>query len=168
THDGGHPGRPAGRIGQRPRPRHLGRRRALPGAAHRFRSWAPARRGDATDRRAHRGEDARVPRRTARERARAQHRVAGGGPTNVTTALQRTVLVVCRNLTEAPRLYPADVDGSMAVVIITVGWPMTAAQSSAVDQALELARERRVVFDAFLVGSIAESLDVVDARDRVL
>ena len=86
----------------------------------------------------------------------------------MTTALQRTVLVVCRNLTEAPRLYPADVDGSMAVVIITVGWPMTAAQSSAVDQALELARERRVVFDAFLVGSIAEALDVVDARDRVL
>ena len=82
----------------------------------------------------------------------------------MTTALQRTVLVVCRNLTEAPRLYPADVDGSMAVVIITVGWPMT----TAVDQALELARERRVVFDAFLVGSIAEALDVVDARDRVL
>ena len=56
----------------------------------------------------------------------------------------------------------------MAVVIITVGWPMTSAQSSAVDQALELARERRVVFDAFLVGSIAEALDVVDTRDRVL
>lgn len=86
----------------------------------------------------------------------------------MTTALQRTVLVVCRSLTEAPRLYPADVDGSMAVVVITVGWPMTAAQSSAVDQALEVARERRVVFDAFLVGSIAQGLEVVDTRDRVL
>jgi NAD(P)H-hydrate repair Nnr-like enzyme with NAD(P)H-hydrate dehydratase domain len=86
----------------------------------------------------------------------------------VTTALQRTVLVVGRHVAEAPRLYPADVDGSMAVVVITVGWPMTAAQSNAVDQALELARERRVVFDAFLVGSITEGLEVVDTRDRVL
>jgi hypothetical protein len=86
----------------------------------------------------------------------------------VTTALQRTVLVVCRNATEPPRLYSADVEGSMAVVVVTVGWPMTAAQSRAVDHALELARERRVVFDAFLVRSIAEGLEIVETRDRVL
>jgi hypothetical protein len=52
--------------------------------------------------------------------------------------------------------------------VITVGWPVTPAQSMAVEQALALARERRVVFDAFLVGSIAEGLEVVDTRDRVL
>ena len=86
----------------------------------------------------------------------------------MTTALQRTVLVVCRHLVEAPRLHPEDLDGSMAVVIITVGWPMTPAQSTVVDQALALAREHRIVFDAFLVSSIAEGLDVVDTRDRVL
>jgi hypothetical protein len=37
-----------------------------------------------------------------------------------------------------------------------------------VDQALALARERRVVFDALLVASMEEGLDVVDTRDRVL
>jgi hypothetical protein len=86
----------------------------------------------------------------------------------VTTALQRTVLVMGRHVTEAPQLYPGDIAGSMAVVVITVGWPITPAQSTAVERALELARERRVVFDAFLVGSIAEGLEVVDTRDRVL
>jgi hypothetical protein len=86
----------------------------------------------------------------------------------VTTALQRTVLVVCRKSTEAPRLYPDDLDGSMGVVVITVGWPMTPVQSSVVEQALEIARERQMVFDAFLAGSIAEGLEVVDTRDRVL
>jgi len=86
----------------------------------------------------------------------------------VTTALQRTVLVVGRHVTEAPRLYAEDVEGSIALVVITVGWPLTPAQSAAVDQSLALAREHRVVFDAHLVGSIAEGLDVVDGRDRVL
>jgi hypothetical protein len=86
----------------------------------------------------------------------------------VTTALQRTVLVVGRHLAEAPRLYPDDLSGSMAVVVITVGWPITPAQSAAVDQALALAREHKVVFDAFLVSSIGEGLEVVDTRDRVL
>jgi len=86
----------------------------------------------------------------------------------VTTALQRTVLVMGRNVDDAPILYPDDVAGSIAVVVITVGWPLTPAQSAAVDQALALARDHRVMFDAFLVGSIAEGLDVVDGRDRVL
>jgi hypothetical protein len=86
----------------------------------------------------------------------------------VTTALQRTVLVVCRKLTDPPQLYPDDLDGSMGVVIITVGWPMTPVQSTVVEQALEIARERKMAFDAFLVGSIAEGLEVVDTRDRVL
>jgi hypothetical protein len=56
----------------------------------------------------------------------------------------------------------------MAVVVITVGWPLTPTQSGVVDQALALARERRVVFDALLVASTEEGLDVVDTRDRVL
>jgi hypothetical protein len=86
----------------------------------------------------------------------------------VTTALQRTVLIVGRNATDPPQLYPDDVDGSMAVVVITVGWPLTPTQSGVVDQALALARERRVVFDALLVASMEEGLDVVDMRDRVL
>jgi hypothetical protein len=86
----------------------------------------------------------------------------------VTTALQRTVLVVGRNVREAPSLYAEDVAGSIAIVVITVGWPLTPAQSAAVDQGLALARDHRVVFDALLVGSIAEGLDVVDGRDRVL
>jgi hypothetical protein len=86
----------------------------------------------------------------------------------VTTALQRTVLIVGRNATDPPQLYPDDVDGSMAVVVITVGWPLTPTQSGVVDQALALARERRVVFDALLVASTEEGLDVVDTRDRVL
>jgi hypothetical protein len=86
----------------------------------------------------------------------------------VTTALQRTVLVMGRNVDDAPILYPDDVAGSIAVVVITVGWPLTPAQSAAVDQALALARDHRVMFDAFLVGSIAQGLDVVDGRDRVL
>lgn len=86
----------------------------------------------------------------------------------MTTALQRTVLVVCRNVSEAPQLYPDDIDGSMAVVVITVGWPVTPVQATVVDEALAVARQRRVVFDAFLVRSIAEGLEVVDTRDRVL
>jgi len=86
----------------------------------------------------------------------------------VTTALQRTVLVMGHNVASTPMLYPDDVAGSIAVVVITVGWPITPAQSAAVDQALSLAREHRVMFDAFLVGSIAQGLDVVDGRDRVL
>ena len=86
----------------------------------------------------------------------------------MTTALQRTVLVVGRHVAEAPRLYPDDVSGSIAVVVITVGLPLTPAQSAALDQSLALAREHRIVFDAFLVGSIAEGLEVVDTRDRVL
>lgn len=86
----------------------------------------------------------------------------------MTTALQRTVLIVGRNETDPPQLYPDDVAGSMAVVVITVGWPLTPAQSIVVDQALALARDRRVVFDACLVASMAEGLDVIDTRDRVL
>ena len=86
----------------------------------------------------------------------------------MTTALQRTVLVVGRHVTEAPRLEAEDIAGSMAVVVITVGWPLTTAQSLTVEQGLTLAREQHVVFDAFLVASIAEGLDIVDGRDRVL
>ena len=86
----------------------------------------------------------------------------------MTTALQRTVLIVGRNAADPPQLYPDDVTGSMAVVVITVGWPLTPTQSAVVDQALALARDRRVVFDALLVASMEEGLDVVDTRDRVL
>jgi NAD(P)H-hydrate repair Nnr-like enzyme with NAD(P)H-hydrate dehydratase domain len=86
----------------------------------------------------------------------------------VTTALQRTVLVLGSRAIEAPRLYPDDVDGSMTLVVIAVGWPLTAAQQQAVEAARGLAREHSIVFDAQLVGSLAEASEIVSARDRVL
>ena len=86
----------------------------------------------------------------------------------MTTALQRTVLVVGRNAAETPVLYPDDVAGSIAVVVVAIGWPLTPAQSAAVDRALALACDQQLTFDAFLVGSIEQGLDVVDRRDRVL
>jgi hypothetical protein len=86
----------------------------------------------------------------------------------VTTALQRTVLVLGRKAPEPALLFPDDVDGSMAVVVIALGWPLTDAQTQAVDHALALARERALVFDAILASSVDEGLAVVAARDRVL
>ena len=86
----------------------------------------------------------------------------------MTTALQRTVLVLGRKAPEAAILFPDDVDGSMAIVVIALGWPLTDAQTQAVDRALALARERALVFDAILASSVEEGLAVVAARDRVL
>jgi len=54
----------------------------------------------------------------------------------VTTALQRTVLVLGRRAPDPALLFPDDVDGSMAVVVIAIGWPLTDAQTQAVDHAL--------------------------------
>jgi hypothetical protein len=65
-------------------------------------------------------------------------------------------------------LFPDDVDGSMTVVVIALGWPLTDAQTKAVDQARALARERALVFDAILASSVDEGLAIVAARDRVL
>jgi hypothetical protein len=36
------------------------------------------------------------------------------------------------------------------------------------DEALALAREHAIVFDAILAGSVAEGVEIVAARDRVL
>ena len=86
----------------------------------------------------------------------------------MTTSLQRTVLVLGRKAPEPAQLFPDDVDGSMALVVIALGWPLTAAQTEAVDRALALARAHALVFDAILAGSLEEGLGVVAARDRVL
>ena len=56
----------------------------------------------------------------------------------------------------------------MTLVVITVGWPLTAAQQQAVEAARGLAREHGIVFDAILVGSLDEGLETVSTRDRVL
>jgi hypothetical protein len=86
----------------------------------------------------------------------------------VTTALQRTVLVLGPRATESTHLYPDDIDGSMTLVVVAVGWPLTPAQQQAVESARALAREQGIVFDALLVGSFDEGLEAVSARDRVL
>jgi len=86
----------------------------------------------------------------------------------VTTALQRTVLVLGPRATEPTQLYPDDVDGSMTLVVVVVGWPLTSEQQRAVESARALARDQGIVFDALLVGSFDEGLEAVSARDRVL
>jgi hypothetical protein len=86
----------------------------------------------------------------------------------VTTALQRTVLVVGPRSDECSLLYPEDVNGSMTLVVIAVGWPLTSTQRATVEACRELAREAGIVFDASLVGSFAEGLEAVSTRDRVL
>jgi hypothetical protein len=86
----------------------------------------------------------------------------------VTTALQRTVLVLGSGAIEPAHLYPDDIDGSMTLVVIAAGWPLTAAQQQAIEAARRLAREQGIVFDAMLVGSLEEGLETVSARDRVL
>ena len=86
----------------------------------------------------------------------------------MTMALQRTVLVLGRTAPDSTRLFPDDLDGSIALVVIAIGWPMTETQRAIVDEALALARKRAIVFDAILAGSIAEGVAVVAARDRVL
>jgi len=86
----------------------------------------------------------------------------------VTTALQRTVLVLGRKAPEPSLLFPDDVDGSMALVVIALGWPLTDVQTQAVDHGLALARERALVFDAILASSMEEGLGLIAARDRVL
>ena len=40
----------------------------------------------------------------------------------MTTALQRTVLVLGSRVAEPVQLYPVDVEGSMSLVVIAVGW----------------------------------------------
>jgi len=86
----------------------------------------------------------------------------------VTTAIQRTVLVLGRRPTEPAMLFPDDVDGSMSIVVIAVGWPLTEAQQQAVEAARTLAQEARLVFEAILVGSFAEGVEEISRRDRVL
>ena len=86
----------------------------------------------------------------------------------MTTAVQRTVLVLGRRPTEPAVLFAEDVDGSMGVIVIAVGWPLTSEQREAVEAARALSRDRRLVFDAILVGSFADAADVISARDRVL
>ena len=86
----------------------------------------------------------------------------------MTTALKRTVLVLGPRATAPARLYPDDIDGSMSLVVIAVGWPLTPAQRDAVESARALAREHRIVFDALLVGTFDEGVEAVSARDRVL
>ena len=83
-------------------------------------------------------------------------------------ALQRTVLVLGRTAPDSTGLFPDDLDGSIALVVIAIGWPLTETQQVVVDEALALARERAIVFDAILAGSIAEGVEIVAARDRVL
>jgi hypothetical protein len=68
-------------------------------------------------------------------------------------ALQRTVLVVGRTAREPTQLFPDDVDGSIALVVIALGWPLSETQQLVVDDALAVARERGIVFEAILAGS---------------
>ena len=86
----------------------------------------------------------------------------------MTTALQRTVLVLGSRVAEPIQLYPVDVEGSMSLVVIAVGWPLTDAQQHAVESCRQLARAAGIVFDALLVGSIDAGLQEISARDRVL
>lgn len=86
----------------------------------------------------------------------------------MTMALQRTVLVLGRTAPDSTRLFPDDLDGSIALVVIAIGWPLTETQQVVVDDALALARERAIVFDAILAGSVDEGAEIVAARDRVL
>jgi hypothetical protein len=86
----------------------------------------------------------------------------------VTTALQRTVLVLGPRATEPTQLHANDIDGSTRLLVIAVGWPLTPTQQQAVESARSLAREYGIVFDAVLVGSFGEGLEAVSARDRVL
>jgi hypothetical protein len=86
----------------------------------------------------------------------------------VTTTVQRTVLVLGRGQTEPAQLYAEDVDGSMSVVVIALGWPLTDAQRHAVEAARALALDHRLVFEAILVGSLVAGVAEISARDRVL
>lgn len=86
----------------------------------------------------------------------------------MTMALQRTVLVVGRTAREPTQLFPDDVDGSIALVVIALGWPLSDTQQLVVDDALAVARERGIVFEAILAGSAADGVESVAARDRVL
>jgi hypothetical protein len=86
----------------------------------------------------------------------------------VTTALQRTVLILGPRATDTARLYPDDIAGSMTLLVMAVGWPLTTAQQQAVEQARVLAREHAIVFDAQIVASFDEGLAAVSERDRVL
>jgi hypothetical protein len=86
----------------------------------------------------------------------------------VTTALQRTVLVLGPRAEEPVQLYPDDIAGSMSLVVVVVGWPLTAAQQEAVESCRRLAHRARIVFDAMLVGSFDAGIAEISARDRVL
>lgn len=86
----------------------------------------------------------------------------------MTTAVQRTVLVLGQGADEPVQLYPDDIAGSMSLVVIAVGWPLTPAQQSAVESARSIARASHIVFDAMLVGSFDGGLEEISARDRVL
>jgi hypothetical protein len=86
----------------------------------------------------------------------------------VTAALQRTVLVLGPRIAEPVQLYPVDVEGSMSLVVIVVGWPLTEPQQQALEACRELAKETGIVFDALLVGSVPTGLEEISMRDRVL
>ena len=86
----------------------------------------------------------------------------------MTTAIQRTVLVLGRRLAEPALLSPEDLDGSTSIVVIAVGWPLTDAQHQAVEAARAVAQGSRLAFDAMLVGSFAAGVEMISGRDRVL
>ncbi len=81
---------------------------------------------------------------------------------------RRFVLVLGPHAGPGPHVTPADLRESSTLVVVAIGWPPTAAQDLAVEEALGLARGHHIVFDAILAGSPAEAAGCVSVEDRVI
>jgi hypothetical protein len=82
-------------------------------------------------------------------------------------ATHRTVLVLGRRPTGSGWPSADDLAGSRALVVITIGWPVTDAQRERLDHAEALARAAKVVLDAFLVPSSREAAVRTELGDEL-
>ena len=79
---------------------------------------------------------------------------------------RRTVVVLGRSARGATLPSVAEVRDT--ILVLAIGWPLTAAQRGVLEQAEELARRARVVLDARLVSSAAAATAFVGPDDRLV
>lgn len=79
---------------------------------------------------------------------------------------RKTVLVLGRSASGLP--VPQTGESDEAIVVLTIGWPLSATQRSVLDAAEEEARRARVVFDAHLLASADGLPPLVGTSDRLM
>jgi len=82
-----------------------------------------------------------------------------------TPTTRKTVLVLGRSAAGLP--VPATGETDDAIVVLAIGWPLTDAQRSVLQEAEDAARRARIVFDARLLASADAIRPILGVSDRL-